>query len=87
MDSKKSDALIDDLMDHITSEKYVYRHKWQPNDVIVWDNRCLLHSATTRTLPAYKVRRLLRITTLGTPVIAADFRAGKTQVVREEEFA
>ena len=24
----------------------VYRHKWQPYDLVVWDNRCTLHHAT-----------------------------------------
>ena len=23
-----------------------YRHKWQIGDIVIWDNRCALHSAT-----------------------------------------
>jgi taurine dioxygenase len=23
-----------------------YRHKWQKGDIVIWDNRCALHSAT-----------------------------------------
>ncbi|MBN6207489.1 TauD/TfdA family dioxygenase [Ralstonia pickettii] len=87
MDWDSSNALIDDLMGHITSEQYLYRHRWMPNDVIVWDNRCLLHSATTRELPQHKVRRLVRITTTGTPVVAACDSAGATIVVPDPEFA
>ena len=37
--------LLDDLLDHATQEKYQYRHKWQPGDMVMWDNRCLLHKA------------------------------------------
>ena len=30
---------------HATSERFVYRHHWRPGDVLMWDNRCLLHRA------------------------------------------
>lgn len=86
MEVAKSDALIDDLMTHILQSKFIYRHKWRPNDVIVWDNRCLLHSATTRELPAVHVRRLLRITTTGTDVVASNPSTGQTVVVPDPEF-
>jgi taurine dioxygenase len=23
-----------------------YRHQWQVGDIVIWDNRCALHSAT-----------------------------------------
>ena len=38
--------LIDDLVDFITQDRFVYRHKWQVGDVLVWDNRCTLHTGT-----------------------------------------
>ena len=71
MDEAESDALIDDLMRHAVEERFVYRHRYRPWDVVVWDNRCTLHCATTDTLAADKVRRMLRITIRGTPPIAA----------------
>lgn len=37
--------LLSDLLDHATQEKYQYRHKWHPGDMVMWDNRCLLHKA------------------------------------------
>ncbi|MFD5520095.1 TauD/TfdA dioxygenase family protein [Streptomyces sp. NPDC127066] len=64
----ESTALIEELIAHITSEPYVYRHRWSPLDVVVWDNRCVLHSATTKDLDERHVRRLLRLTTHGQPV-------------------
>lgn len=39
-------ALIEELVAYATQEKYVYRHKWQTGDVLVWDNRCTLHTGT-----------------------------------------
>ena len=38
-------GLLDDLLAHATQEKYQYRHRWQPGDLVMWDNRCLLHKA------------------------------------------
>lgn len=68
MEEHASTALIEELISHITSEPFVYRHKWSPLDIVVWDNRCVLHSATTKELGDHHVRRLLRLTTHGSPV-------------------
>jgi taurine dioxygenase len=38
-------ALVTDLLEHATQEKYQYRHRWQPGDLVMWDNRSLLHKA------------------------------------------
>jgi taurine dioxygenase len=37
--------LLGELLEHATQEKYQYRHKWRPGDMVMWDNRCLLHKA------------------------------------------
>jgi taurine dioxygenase len=71
MDEAESDALIDDLMRHAVADRFVYRHRYRPWDIVVWDNRCSLHCATTDTLAADRVRRMLRITTRGLPPIPA----------------
>jgi taurine dioxygenase len=31
------------LFDHSTRGDNVYRHTWAPGDVVMWDNRCVLH--------------------------------------------
>lgn len=85
MPFEESDPLLDRLTQHITQVKYQYRHKWSKNDVVVWDNRRLLHSATTKDMVQTKVRRLLRVTTKGTSVIAANPVAGSTVVVTGSE--
>ena len=38
-----SNALIAELEAHATQPQYVYRHKWQVDDVLMWDNRCTIH--------------------------------------------
>ena len=40
-------ALLDQLLVHATQAKYVYRHKWRRGDMVIWDNRSVLHQATT----------------------------------------
>jgi len=53
-------ALLDELKQHATQEKYRYRFSYGVGDVVVWDNASLLHSATL-TDPS-DARTLWRIT-------------------------
>lgn len=43
MEATQALALIDQLLDHCTQQKYVYVHRWQPGDLVMWDNRATLH--------------------------------------------
>lgn len=36
-------ALARQLKAHVNSERFWYRHQWQPHDVVMWDNRCVNH--------------------------------------------
>lgn len=56
----ESRALIDDLQDRATKPDHVYAHAWQPGDLVVWDNRCLLHRGSG--YDADKYRRRMRQT-------------------------
>ena len=38
--------LVQDLVDFATQDRFVYRHKWCEGDVLMWDNRCTLHTGT-----------------------------------------
>jgi alpha-ketoglutarate-dependent taurine dioxygenase len=38
-------ALLDDLLARSTTPERVYRHEWQVGDVVIWDNRGVLHRA------------------------------------------
>jgi taurine dioxygenase len=39
-------ALIEDLVAFATQDEFVFRHKWRAGDVLMWDNRCTLHTGT-----------------------------------------
>ena len=45
MAQEKSKRLLKNLLVRSTIEKNIYRHSWQPRDLVIWDNRCLLHKA------------------------------------------
>lgn len=45
MDDAEAQPLLDQLFDHAISDRFTYRHKWQPGDMLFWDNRCTLHLA------------------------------------------
>ena len=58
--------LLDQLMVHLTRPDFIYVHEWNPGDLIVWDNRCLVHAATW--FDAAKHERLMwRTTVHGNP--------------------
>jgi alpha-ketoglutarate-dependent 2,4-dichlorophenoxyacetate dioxygenase len=50
-------ALLDALLEHATQRQFVYRHRWRIGDLVMWDNRCLLH----RALANYEMGRERRI--------------------------
>jgi hypothetical protein len=44
--------------------QFVYRHKWQVGDLVIWDNRCTMHRATPFAA-ADHVRDMRRTTIIG----------------------
>jgi taurine dioxygenase len=38
-------SLLADLLKHATQPRYQYRHRWRAGDLVMWDNRSLLHKA------------------------------------------
>jgi taurine dioxygenase len=45
LDHKEALPLLVELLEHSTAPRFQYRHRWRPGDVVMWDNRCLLHKA------------------------------------------
>lgn len=39
----ESEALLDELWRYAARDEYVWRQEWQPGDLIIWDNRRVLH--------------------------------------------
>jgi alpha-ketoglutarate-dependent taurine dioxygenase len=50
-------ALLDELLRHTTEPRFTYAHRWHPGDLVMWDNRCLLHRAVAN----YEMTKYRRI--------------------------
>ncbi len=55
-------ALLDELYEFATQERFIYEHQWRQWDLVIWDNRCTLHRATP--LPTDRYKRDVRRTTV-----------------------
>ena len=55
--------LLRDLIEHATQAQFVYRHRWRPHDLVIWDNRATMHRARPFDDGKYR-RELRRVTTL-----------------------
>jgi alpha-ketoglutarate-dependent 2,4-dichlorophenoxyacetate dioxygenase len=62
MEPDEGRALVEQLYEHATQSRFVYRHSWRPHDLVIWDNRCTMHAATPLLSNAY--RRDMRRTTI-----------------------
>ena len=45
MEDDAAQELIAGLMAHATQQKYEYRHQWRAGDMVIWDNRSVMHQA------------------------------------------
>jgi len=59
---EESRRLLDDLLAHTTRRECVYQHRWTQWDLVMWDNRCVLHRG--RPWDAARHKRVMRRTTL-----------------------
>lgn len=64
-DEATSRTLLDDLLDRATGPAHIYTHPWRPGDLVIWDNRCLLHRGAG--YDADKHRRYMRQTRVRGP--------------------
>jgi alpha-ketoglutarate-dependent 2,4-dichlorophenoxyacetate dioxygenase len=71
MTEAESRALIERLMAHATEDRFIYSHRWSPGDLLIWDNRAVLHRATPFASTTER-RHMVRTTVAGQgPTIAA----------------
>lgn len=47
LSQEEGQALLARLVEHTIAPRFTYRHRWRRGDLVVWDNRAVLHSATT----------------------------------------
>ena len=69
LDPGESERLLDELVDFACQAPRVYHHPWEAGDVVIWDNRCLLHRATPWDMTQPRVMWHSRIA--GDPVAEA----------------
>jgi alpha-ketoglutarate-dependent 2,4-dichlorophenoxyacetate dioxygenase len=56
-------AFLRDLVEHATQREFVYAHRWRVGDLVMWDNRQVMHRA--RPFPAHEARDMRRTTLAG----------------------
>ena len=39
----ESEALLDEIWRHATHPSHAWHHRWRIGDVVLWDNRCVMH--------------------------------------------
>ena len=59
-DDGEARNLLDNLTDRATQDEHIYAHRWQPGELVIWDNRCLLHRG--EGYDADRFRRYMRQT-------------------------
>jgi taurine dioxygenase len=59
----ESREVLDQLFAHSVRPEHIYRHRWQPHDMVFWDNRSLMHLAAG--CPEHQRRKMYRTTIEG----------------------
>jgi alpha-ketoglutarate-dependent 2,4-dichlorophenoxyacetate dioxygenase len=62
-------VFLRDLTEHATQPEFVYSHKWSVGDLVIWDNRQVMHRG--RPFPAHEPREVRRTTLKGEGPTAA----------------
>jgi len=61
VDETESEKLLSDLVDFACRPPRTYAHRWRPGDVVIWDNRCVLHRARPYDYREPRVMRHTRV--------------------------
>jgi taurine dioxygenase len=67
MQDQEAFELIDALYAHATQPCYEYRHTWQVGDLVIWDNRSVMHQANADYDPNER-RYVYRLMVKGVPL-------------------
>ena len=79
-------ALIRDLLERATAPDRVYTHRWRSGDLVLWDNRCVLHRG--RPWDESRYRRVMHRTTVaGAGPTARDVAGIRVAAARESDVA
>ena len=86
MQTDEARTLLRELLELATRPELVYTHRWQPGDLVMWDNRCVLHRG--RPWDENKYRRVMHRTTVaGDGLTAPDVPEVAVAPARETDIA
>ncbi len=86
MPTDEARALLRELLELATQPDLVYTHRWQPGDLVMWDNRCVLHRG--RPWDESRYRRVMHRTTVaGDGPTAPDIPEAAVTPARETDIA
>ncbi|HEX7215849.1 MAG TPA: TauD/TfdA family dioxygenase [Methylomirabilota bacterium] len=86
MPTAEARALLRELRETATRPELVYTHRWRVGDLVMWDNRCMLHRG--RPWDESRYRRVMHRTTVaGTGPTAPDEGPASVNPMREEDVA
>ncbi len=67
LDSDESERILQAMFELTDRPEFIYAHKWQLKDFVMWDNRCVVHARTD--FPRDENRLLRRCTVEGDPLV------------------
>jgi alpha-ketoglutarate-dependent taurine dioxygenase len=73
LEASESEHLLDELLDFACRPPRILQHRWQPGDLAIWDNRCVLHRARPYDPAVPRVMHHTRIA--GDPATESGLRA------------
>ena len=79
-------GLLSPEHDRATAQELVYTHRWQPGDLVMWDNRCVLHRGRPWDVRRYR-RVMHRTTVAGDGPTAPDVAGIAVAPAREADRA
>lgn len=74
LDESEKSKTVDRLLAHSTGPENVYRHQWSVDDLVIWDNACVLHKADHRGVVGDRVMHRGMVANYG-PYRVIDFSA------------
>ena len=70
MEDEEAIEFIGELAEFASQERFVYCHRWETDDIVMWDNRCTMHRVTPHDPGERRVMHRTTIVGDG-PVLAA----------------
>ncbi len=61
MADAEAQTLLDDLLERACQAPRIYTHRWTVGDLLIWDNRCVLHRARSYDFSEARVLQATRI--------------------------